>query len=89
MFKERGETRRVNIAEIFGSQKYRKLGLGTQFEMAIGSIRYCLKIRNKYAHCIWYDDYSGSLAFTNLEEGTKTNKSVQDFKDLTIQHIDV
>lgn len=89
MFKERGETRRINIADILGRQNYHKLGLGTQFEMAIGSIRYCLKIRNQYAHCIWYDDYSGSLAFANLEEGTESNKAVQDFKELTIRHIDV
>ena len=89
MFKERGETRRINMADIFGRQNYHKLGLGTHFEMAISSIRYCLKIRNQYAHCIWYDDYSGSLAFTNLEEITESNSIVQDLKDLTIRHIDV
>jgi hypothetical protein len=89
MFKERGESRRINMADIFGKQNYHNLGLGTQFEMAISSVRYCLKIRNQYAHCIWYDDYSGSLAFANLEEGTESNKIVQDFKELTIRHIDV
>jgi hypothetical protein len=89
MFKERGETRRINMADIFGRQNYYELGLSTQFEMAISSVRYCLKIRNQYAHCIWYDDYSGLLAFANLEEGTKINKAVHDFKELTIQHIDV
>jgi len=89
MFKERGEARRINIADIFGRQKYHKVGLGTQFEMAISSIRYCLKIRNQYAHCIWYDDHSGSLAFADLEEGTESNKAVQDFKELTIRHINV
>lgn len=88
MFKERGETRRINIADIFGRQNYHKLGLGTHFENAISSIRYCLKIRNQYAHCIWYDDYSGSIAFANLEEVTESNSIVQDLKDLTIRHID-
>ena len=89
MFKERGETRRVNMADIFGRQNYHKLGLGTQFEMAISSIRYCLKIRNQYAHCIWYNDYSGSLAFSNLEEGTESDRIVKDFKELTIHHINI
>jgi hypothetical protein len=63
--------------------------LGSQFEIAISSVRYCLKIRNQYAHCTWYDDYSGSLAFVNLEEGADSNQAVKDFQQLTIQHIDV
>ena len=89
MFKERGESRRINMADIFGRQKYHTLGLGTHFEMAISSVRYCLKIRNQYAHCVWYDDYSGLLAFTNLEEVTDSNRVVKDLNDLTIRHIDV
>ncbi|MDZ7697612.1 MAG: hypothetical protein U5R49_12075 [Deltaproteobacteria bacterium] len=88
MFKERGETRRINMADILGRHKYRELALGTQFEMALSSTRFCLKIRNQYAHCVWYDDYSGHLAFTDLERGTATNDIVNDFKDLTIRHID-
>jgi hypothetical protein len=88
MFRERGETRRINIADVFGRQKYHGLGLGTKFEMAIGSVRFCLKVRNQYAHCTWYDDNSGSLAFVNLEEGTEKNKEVKDFNNLTIRHID-
>ncbi|NQV03673.1 MAG: hypothetical protein HQ542_13575 [Bacteroidia bacterium] len=88
MFKERGETRRINMADILGRQNYHKLGLGTQFEMTISSIRFCLKIRNQYAHCVWYDDNSDYLAFTDLEEGTASNSIVNDFKDLTIRHID-
>ena len=53
------------------------------------SNRYCLKIRNQYAHCVWYDDSSGFLAYANLEEGTESNKAVNDFKELTIRHIDI
>ena len=89
MFKERGETRRINMAEIFGRQNYHKLGLGTHFEMAISSIRYCLKIRNQYAHCIWWDDYSGFLAFANLEKIAENNRVVNDLEDLTTRYIDV
>ncbi len=89
MFKERGESRRITMADTFGRQNYHTLGFGTQFEMAISSVRFCLKIRNQYAHCIWYDDFSGKLAFANLEEGTESNKVVTDFKELTIRHIDI
>lgn len=91
MFKARGETSRINIADIFGRQTYHKIGLGTQFEMAISSVRCCLKIRNQYAHCLWYDDNSGNLAFTNLEEIAQKNNplTVNDLKTLTIQYVDV
>lgn len=89
MFRERGESRRINMADIFGRQNYQKLGLVTQFETAISSMRYCLKIRNQFAHCLWYDDLSGLLAFANLEEITENNKTITNLKDLTIHHIDV
>lgn len=89
MFKERGESRRIKMANIFGRQNYQKIGLGSHFEMAISSVRYCLNIRNRFAHCLWYDDYSGSLAFANLEEIADNNKTVKDLKDLTIHHINV
>jgi len=89
MFKARGETRRIDMANIFGKQKYHELGLGTQFEMAISTTQYCLKIRNQYAHSLWYDDYSSDLAFTNLEEIAQNNGAVKDLKGLTIHHIDV
>jgi hypothetical protein len=89
MFRERGESRRINMVDVFGRHKYHELGLGTQFEMALGSVHFCLKVRNQYAHCTWYDDHSGSLAFVNLEEGAEDNKAVKDFKNLTILHIDV
>jgi len=89
MFQTRGETRRIDMANIFGIQMYHDLELGTQFEMAISSTRYCLRIRNQYAHCLWYDDLSGDLAFTNLEEIAQTNGVINDLGGLTIRHTDV
>jgi hypothetical protein len=38
-----------------------------QYGQMLGAIRYCLRIRNQYAHCNWADDRSG-LFFTNLED---------------------
>src|SRR5262249_34360443 len=64
MFRIRGETARINIGDALGHQFYDKLGLGADFEMAVRAMRYCLKIRNQYAHCNWDDDrLSGRLAF--------------------------
>jgi hypothetical protein len=68
MFRPRGETSRIDIADALGRHFYRDRGLGTEFEMGVSAVRYSLKIRNQYAHCVWYDDKSGKLAFVNLEE---------------------
>lgn len=89
MFRARGETQRIDVADAFGRQHYRDLDLGTQFEMAIGAVRYCLRIRNQYAHCIWRDDNSGQLAFANLEEVAKDNERLIDLKGVTSHHVDV
>lgn len=89
MFRARGETQRIDVADAFGRQHYRDLDLGAQFEMAIGAVRYCLRIRNQYAHCVWWDDNSGKLAFANLEEVAKENTLLTDLDGLTTHHVDV
>ncbi len=88
MFRARGETGRIDIADAFGRHYYAQHKLGTEFETAIGGVRYCLKIRNQFAHCVWYDDKSGKLAFTNLEEIAKGNAYLRNLDDLTILHVD-
>jgi hypothetical protein len=89
MFRTRGETARIGVADAFGRHHYSKLKLETEFGMALSAIRFCLKIRNQYAHCIWYDDYTGKLAFTDLEEIAEENAFLTDLRSLTILHVDV
>ncbi|MEA2753936.1 MAG: hypothetical protein QOJ54_225, partial [Aliidongia sp.] len=62
IFSRRGETRRVEIANRFGSAGYSNVGLGAEFDEAIDDVFWCLKIRNRYAHCIWHDSGDGKLA---------------------------
>jgi hypothetical protein len=90
MFRVRGETARIDIADALGRHFYDDRGLGPEFAMAIGAVRHCLKIRNQYAHCIWYDDYSGKLAFSNIEEIAKNNNArLADVRNLPVLHVDV
>lgn len=89
MYRTRGETQRIDVADAFGRQYYRALKLGTDFEMAIGAARFCLKIRNQYSHCLWYDDLSGNLTFTNFEELAKQHDLVSDFSKLTRCYVNV
>ena len=89
MFKIRGETRRINVANRLGRTNYNNLGIGPQFRMAVNALKYCLKIRNQYAHWIWWDDRSGQLAFANLENVANQNELIPDLNNLIPHHINV
>lgn len=89
MFRTRGNGPRIDVADALARHAYHALGIGTQFEMAIGAVRYCLRIRNLYAHCTWWDDNSGQLAFANLEELARNNVKVTDLHGLTVHHVAV
>lgn len=89
MFRTRGESQRIQIADAMGRHVYGPLQLGTHFEMAIGAVKVCLNIRNQYAHCVWWDDLSGNLAFANMEDIAKLNDHQSDLTRLPAHHVDV
>lgn len=89
MFRPRGETQRIDIADAMGRVPYRDIRLGTHFEEAISSTRYCLKIRNQYAHCYWTDDFGRQLGFATLEETAKANQPLDDISRIKISDIDL
>jgi hypothetical protein len=88
MFRIRGETRRINEAEKLGQPDYHRLELGGDFQKAVRVVRYCLAIRNQYSHWVWWDDYSGKLAFANLEDLARRKRPVRDLTKLKAHHID-
>jgi hypothetical protein len=88
MFRIRGEMRRIDEAEKLGHLGYQRLGLAGDFQKAIRVVRYCLKIRNQYAHWVWWDDHSGKLAFANLEDLAKRRRPVRDLGKLRAFHVD-
>ena len=89
MFGTRGAEKRIERAVRIGGQHYDDLGIGTQFETAVESVDYCREIRNQYAHCIWWDDLSGQLAFANLEWLAKDDALVENLSGLTPNYLDV
>src|SRR4051812_11529990 len=48
MYRARGETARINVADALARPYYTGLGLETEFARAIGAMRYCLKIGNQF-----------------------------------------
>lgn len=89
MFRGRGNAQRIDIADALARQPYHSLGIGKDFERAIRAVRHCLKIRNQYAHCTWWNDNSGQLAFANLEDLAKLHVPVQDLHGLDVHHVTV
>ena len=87
MFRGRGNSQRIDLADAIARQPYIDLGLGGEFERAIAAVRLCLRIRNLYAHCTWWSDSSNQLAFANLEELAKLNVVVTDLRGLTVNHV--
>jgi hypothetical protein len=88
MFGQRGETKRMKTAEKLGVPGYSRLGLKREFDRAIVALEHCLKIRNQYAHWIWWDDNTGKLAFANLEQLAKRKRRIIDLAKLRAYHID-
>ena len=89
MFIGRGNAQRIDIADALARQLYIDLKLGLDFEAAIGAVRLCLRVRNLYAHCTWWNDNSDQLAFANLEELANENVVVTDLHGLTVNHVTV
>lgn len=89
MFRIRGETNRVLIADGLARVAYEKLGLATEFGLMIEVLRNCLAIRNRYAHAYWHDPEQGkALCYVSLEELAKEDAEVKNLDDLSFFYVD-
>jgi hypothetical protein len=68
---------------------YVRLGLGSRFSNAISDLKFCLSIRNCYAHSLWHDANIGHLSFVSLEEAAKEPAIITDLLGLTIRYLDI
>jgi hypothetical protein len=89
MFRTRGETNRVQMADIVGRPCFHKFNLGSHFESAISDVKHCLKIRNQYAHCQWYDDFGRQLGIVQLEDLADKNQPVLGLAGAEIKRLDL
>jgi hypothetical protein len=57
--------------------------LGAEYDISISMVRYCLQIRNLFAHCNWADDPTGAypgLFYADLQDAAKTPDLRLDWK---------
>jgi hypothetical protein len=83
MFRVRGETNRIDIADGLGRAPYTAVKMEVEFDAMIGAVRHCLRIRNKYAHAYWHDPNQGrELCYVSLEELAKESDEVNNLAAL-------
>ncbi len=65
--KVRSESGRIDIAHALSHEAMSDLGLGSEFAYTESALRFCLKVRNQYAHAQW-GEFPDGLKFTNPEQ---------------------
>lgn len=67
LFANRGEERRINGASDMARTRFLDLGLQDDFDRAMSALHHCRKLRNQYAHCVWWNDNTPNPAFRAAE----------------------
>lgn len=89
MFRVRGETNRIDVADALGRVPYTAIKMVTEFDAVIAAMKQCLRIRNRYAHAFWHDPEQGkALCYVSLEELSKEADEVRDLTALTFFYLD-
>lgn len=85
-FRTRGETQRLRTADTLGRLHFQRHDLETEFAMCTAAMKQCLRVRNCYAHCIWWGIGAGQLAFAQLEDAAEQKMEVHNLERLRTAH---
>jgi hypothetical protein len=78
MFRLLSDRGRIDMADALARPAYSKIGLATEFDATMATIRNCRIIRNQYAHCHYADSFNESgLYFTSLTGAAETLDSFE------------
>jgi len=89
LFRVRGESSRMEVADAILRPAYRKVGLEGKWSNAFGAAKHSKNIRNQYAHCHWQtmEDREG-LFFINLD--TEAASSIDNLQVTVVPlHLDL
>lgn len=70
-FRVGSESARISVADAltYHAIRAKPLELGNEYGSALGALRFCLMLRNRYAHCHWaHHPRLPGLFFTNLQD---------------------
>jgi hypothetical protein len=83
LYNLRATSSRIDFVDGLIRNLYLGYNLGTEYDISISMVRYCLRIRNLFAHCNWVDDVTGAypgLFYTDLQDSAKTPDLRHDWK---------
>jgi len=85
LFRLIGETARIDVADALLRPVYQNAGLIGSYGQMIGAVRFCVRVRNQFAHCIWGNDHTEpGLYFTVLNNPAKASETF----DYWWRHVD-
>jgi hypothetical protein len=74
LYRLRATSGRFQAADALMRSIYDGAGLAAEYQLTLGMVCHCLKIRNQFAHCNWADhmlEPEAGLFFTDLQESAK------------------
>lgn len=74
----RTEKGRIDISEALSRGPVTQMGLGDKYDYVVNALRYCLKLRNKFAHSHW-GDIDGVLCYSSAENAFTGPKTIKWF----------
>jgi len=77
MYRLRTTSGRIDASEILLTEPYRKVNLPSDLQEATDALRFCMSMRNTYAHCQWGADTREGLFFSDLEKAAEKRESFE------------
>ena len=87
LYRLRGETARIDIADGMIRNRIDDK-VKQRYEDTLGHMRFCLKIRNQYAHTNWLHAGSDKLCYIDIEELASRNDPVE-MDQMCLYHLDI
>lgn len=90
VFRVRGETARIRLADALMADAYEGAGLKAQYADALGATRQCLRIRNRFSHCHWASLKNEGLFLTELGEAALAGAGplTYSWRHVTLTHLE-
>lgn len=63
LYRLRSTSSQLDVADALMEPIYKEHDLTEAYSTAMENVRYCLNIRNQYAHCNWADHHEAGLFF--------------------------
>jgi hypothetical protein len=86
LYRLRSVSSRIEAADAFMRPVFATAGFEGDYGQMLGALKYCLRIRNQFAHCHWGDHEWSGLFFVDLEESAEKSSAGWDHDWLHVDY---